>query len=68
MVDRTVSDGKERAYDRCLDCRGQVRRIKTQVIVIIGMRVLMTVTTEVTEETEGESQFSVLPIPLTPSP
>ncbi len=43
-----------------------MRRIKTQVIVIIGTRVLMTVTTEVTEETEGESQFSVLPIPLTP--
>ncbi len=48
-VDRTVSDGKERAYDRCLDCREQVWRIKTQVIVIIGTRVLMTVTTEETE-------------------
>ncbi len=47
-----MSDGKERAYDRCLDCRRQVRRIRTQVIVIIGTRVLMTVATEVTEETE----------------
>ncbi len=49
-----MSDGNERTYDRYLESRGQVRRIKTQVIVIIGTRVLMTVMTEVTKETETQ--------------
>ncbi len=35
-------DGKEPAFDWCLDCRGQVQRIITQVIVIFGTWVLMT--------------------------
>ncbi len=47
-----MSDGKEHAYDWCLDCRGQVWRIKTQVIMIIGTWVLMTAMTVVTEVTE----------------
>ncbi len=47
-----MSDGKERAYDWCLDCRGQVRRIRIQVIVIVGTWVLITAMTVVTEVTE----------------
>ncbi len=37
-----MSDGKVHAYDWCLDCRGQVRRIRTQVIVTVGTLVLIT--------------------------